>query len=117
MRKVALTCGVVVAVLFQSPVASAGQRLAEAAARADPDAVRTVLAQRVDVNEADANGTTALHTAVWAGDLATTDLLLRNGARVSAANAFGVTPVYIAAEQGNAAVLRRLLDAGADANT
>jgi uncharacterized protein len=117
MRKVALTCGVVVAVLCQSPLASAGQRLAEAAARADPDAVRTVLAQRVDVNEADANGTTALHNAVWAGDLATTDLLLRNGATVSAANAFGVTPVYIAAEQGNAAVLRRLLDAGADANT
>src|SRR3954463_1948907 len=107
MRKSAVALGVVLAI-FQSTVASAGQRLVQAAARADVDAVRTILDQRVDVNEADANGTTALHNAVWAGDLATADLLIRNGAKVSAANAFGVMPVYIAAEQGNAAMLRRL---------
>jgi len=116
MRKLAFTSGVALAVVLLLPAASAGQRLVQAAARADTNAVQTLIAQKVDVNEADANGTTALHNAVWAGDLATTDLLIRNGAKVPAANAFGVTPVYIAAEQGNTALLRRLLDAGADAN-
>jgi len=117
MRTLVLTLGLTLAVIFQSINASGGQRLMQAAARADAGAVRALLAQRADVNEADANGTTALHNAVWAADLETTDLLIRNGAKVSAANAFGMTPVYIAAEQGNAAVLRRLLDAGAEPNT
>jgi ankyrin repeat protein len=67
--------------------------------------------------QVDADGTTALHQAVWADDAAATDALIRGGAQAGAANAFGITPLYIAAEQGNAAILRRLLDAGGDVNT
>jgi len=106
-----------IALLTVSSAAFAGQRLVQAAAHADANAVRTLLKERTDVNEADTNGTTALHNAVWAGDLTTADLLIRAGAKVTATNTFGVTPIYIAAEQGNSALLRRLLDAGADANT
>jgi len=117
MRKFAVTI-LLLAVLFgHSTAASAGQRLLQAAARADAPAVRTLIAGNANVNEADANGTTPLHNAVWAGDLTTADLLIRGGAKVATANTFGVTPAYIAAEQGNAALLRRLLDAGADVNT
>jgi ankyrin repeat protein len=103
--------------LVYSSHASADPRLVQAAGRADVNAVRQLLMQHVDVNDADQTGTTALHNAVWAGDLEITNLLLVAGARVATANAFGITPAYIAAEQGNAALLQRLLDAGADANT
>ena len=42
---------------------------------------------------------------------------IRAGARVDVRNALGVPPVYVAAQNGNAAMLRRLLDARADVNT
>ena len=63
------------------------------------------------------DGTTPLHWAVWADDLAKADTLIRRGAAVAAANAFGLTPLYIAADHGSTALARRLLDAGADVNT
>ena len=56
-------------------------------------------------------------SGVWADDLATVDELIEAGARVRTANAFRITPIYIAAEHGNAAIASRLLNAGADVNT
>src|SRR5688572_8663723 len=69
------------------------------------------------VNVPEADGTTALHWAVRAEDLATVELLLRGGADPRAANRYGVTPLSVAALNGNAALVERLLDAGADPNT
>ena len=46
--------------------AAADERLAQAAAQADLQLVRQLLAARADVNAPDADGTTALHWAVWA---------------------------------------------------
>ena len=66
---------------------------------------RRLLKQGVDVNAAGADGTTALHWMVRADDLEAADLLLRAGARPSTPNALGLTPVYIAAENGNTALL------------
>ena len=100
-----------------SVAAAADNPLVRAAAAGDGAAVRRLLKQGVDVNAAGADGTTALHWMVRADDLEATDLLLRAGAKPSAPNALGLTPVYIAAENGNAALLRRLLDAGADVAT
>jgi len=104
-------------VLAQPGTADADQRLVQAATRGDVAAIRLLLRERVDVNAADADGSTALHYGVWADDLATVDELLEAGANVRAANAFRITPIYIAAEQGNAAIASRLLNAGADVNT
>jgi ankyrin repeat protein len=42
------------------------------------------------------------------------EMLIRAGARVSAANREGVTPMQLAAMNGNAAMLGRLIRAGAD---
>src|SRR5439155_19395506 len=70
--------------------------------------------QGQDVNAQSSDGTTALHWMVRAEDLETVDILLRAGARPSVQNALGISPVYIAAENGSAAMLRRLLDRGAD---
>ena len=115
MMRILLLASAAVTLSLAVPVSGA-ESLISAASRGDARAVRTLLAERADVNATDADGTTALHNAVWAGELEIVDTLLRAGAKAAVANAFGVTPAYIAAEQGNAEILRRLLDAGADAN-
>jgi ankyrin repeat domain-containing protein 17 len=91
--------------------------VADAAMRGDKSAVRTLLQQKADVNVQQIDGTTALHWAVEANDVELADLLLRNGAKASAANKAGATPLLLAAENGNAAMIERLLSAGADPNT
>ena len=103
--------------LAASDHASADQRLVEAVTRADVAAVRSLLREPDEINAVDADGSTALHYAVWADDVATVDALVGAGADVRAANKFGVTPIYLAAGNGNAGMVRRLLDAGADVHT
>ncbi|HEX5048460.1 MAG TPA: ankyrin repeat domain-containing protein [Gammaproteobacteria bacterium] len=77
--------------------------------------VRAVLAAKADPNEADADGTTALHWAVHRGELSLAQALLAAGAKADAANRYGVRPLYLAAENGDAAMTKALLAAGADA--
>ena len=62
------------------------------------------------------DGTTALHWAVERDDLDMADLLIRAGARVTARTREGVTPLQLAAINGSAAMLDRLIKAGADPN-
>jgi ankyrin repeat protein len=92
-------------------------QLAQAVKAGNRDAVRVLLKQRVAVNAAEVDGTTALHWAVRAGDLETVRLLLQAGANVKAANRYGVTPLTLAATNGDAAAIETLLKAGADPNT
>ena len=63
--------------------------------------------------QVEADGTTALHRAVQIGQLATARRLLGAGARVDAANRYGVTPLAIAARQGQTELVEALLAAGA----
>src|SRR4051812_35877518 len=76
--------------------------LVEAVKNADSAAVTALLHKRVDVNAPAVDGATALHWAVHYEDVALVDRLLRAGANVMAANRYGVTPLFIAAENGNA---------------
>lgn len=78
--------------------------------------LRTLLAENADPNDADADGTSALHWAVHHGELELASALLAAGAAADAANRYGVRPLYLAAENGDAAMVRALLDAGADPN-
>jgi ankyrin repeat protein len=96
--------------------AGAEVTLTEAVKNADVVAVRALLQQRVDVNQSESDGTTALHWAVHRDDLPIVDLLIRAGANVQAANRYGVAPLSLAAENGNATIIERLLEAGADPN-
>jgi len=68
------------------------------------------------VNAPQTDGSTALHWAINYDDLAMADLLIGAGANVSASNRTGVTPMRLAAINGSAEMLERLLDAGADPN-
>ena len=59
---------------------------------------------------------TPLHAAVLKDDPAAAQKLIRAGANAKMANRYGVTPISIACTNGNARMVRLLLDAGADAN-
>ena len=94
-------------------------KLIQAVKNRDLESVRRLLNERprtVDVNAAQGDGTTALHWAAHRDDLATADLLIRSGARASAANDLGTTPLHLACTNRSAAMVERLLAAGANAN-
>jgi ankyrin repeat protein len=96
--------------------AFASSRLIDAVKRGDAKAVRALVAQRVDVNAPDADGSTALHWAVQRDDVAVADVLIAAGANVKAATRYKVTPLALACTNGDAALVDRLLKAGADPN-
>jgi ankyrin repeat protein len=92
-------------------------RLVEATRNQDPQTVRALLKQRVDVDARSDDGATALLWAAHWNDLETADLLIRAGANVNLANDFRVTPLSLACTNGNARFVERLLNAGAHPDT
>jgi ankyrin repeat protein len=87
------------------------------AARAnDVSGVRALLAAHPtpDVNQRTADGTSALHWAVYHGDSELVMKLLAAGADANARNDYGSTPMSEAAVRGDVKLLRALLAAGAD---
>jgi uncharacterized protein len=67
-----------------------------------------------DVNQRTADGTSALHWAVYHGDTDLVAKLLAVGADANARNDYGSTPMSEAAVRGDVKVLRALLAAGAN---
>ena len=98
-------------------VADRDVRLAEAVRRGDTALVASLVRQKVDVNAAEPDGSTALLWAAYRNDPATARGLITAGANVNAANRLGVTPLLLAARHGNPQLLEALLVAGADPHT
>jgi ankyrin repeat protein len=97
---------------------AADTRLADAAQNSDRNLVKSLLAQKVDVNAPQGDGATALHWAAFNDDLETAQLLLAAGANLKAATRVGsITPLFMASKNGNAAMLELLLKSGADPNS
>ena len=94
---------------------AAESRLADAAEKSDRATIRTLLKQRADVNAPQADGMTALHWAAYRDDLETAKLLA--SANANATNRYGVTPLSLACQNGNTAMVELLLRQGADPNT
>src|SRR5690242_9546876 len=102
-----------VALLAAALAQAASTEIADAAERGDREAVRKYIQQKLDVNAAQADGDTGLHWAVQSGDLEMADLLIRAGANPSVANHAGARPLLMAAVNGNAAMIEKLVAAGA----
>jgi ankyrin repeat protein len=96
--------------------AAAASDVADAAMRGDRAAVRAALARKQDVNAPQVDGSTALHWAVERDDADMAGVLIQAGARVTARTREGVTPLQLAATNGSAPMIDRLLKAGADPN-
>jgi ankyrin repeat protein len=92
-------------------------RLIQAVKDGDGAAVRSLLKQHVDVNAAEADGTTALHWAAQSGNREAVEALVRAKAVVNARNRYGMAPIWVAATNGYSDIVGSLLRAGADPRT
>jgi len=112
MRRVCLAILCLGAVLG----AATDSRLSEAAMQGNKDLVRSLLKERVDVDGAQGDGSTALHWAAFHDDLEMVKLLLAAGANPKATTRVeSLTPLFMACTNGDAAIIEALLAAGADA--
>ncbi len=116
MRHRTLTWIVTLLLAAASLDAASDHGLTDAVKRGDATMVHALIAQRVDVNAPEADGTTALHWAVERDDAALVKLLIGAGAKVTIVNRYGVTPLSRACINGSATVIEMLLKAGADPN-
>ena len=115
-RRTIISCTALLLLCVAGLLLGAGRSdVADAVMKGDTAALRTLLAQRADVNSPQVDGATALHWAVYRDDLETADLLIRAGEKMNVANREGVTPLAMASLYGNAPMIEKLLKAGADA--
>ena len=112
-RLLVIACAVL---LTATTVFAADSAIADAAARGDRNAVRSLIQRKADVNAAQVDGTTALLWAARSDDIELADMLIAAGANVTVTNREGVTAMQLAAINGSAPMLQKLLKAGADPN-
>ena len=97
--------------------AQAAPNLIDAAKANDTTTALAAIADKVDVNAKSADGTTALHWAIYRDNAQLVQRLIKAGADVKTKNEFGSTPMAEAAVVGNATVIDALLTGGADAES
>src|SRR5688500_18183477 len=89
---------------------AANSPVADAAMLGDKAAVMALIKQAADITAAQGDGMTALHSAAMNGDTELAQMLVFAGANVKATTRIGsYTPLYIASQQGHAAVLAVLV--------
>lgn len=98
------------------PVAQYGSSsaVADAAKQQDWAGVQTRLDEGADVGAPQGDGATALHWAVYWDAVPETRRLLAAGASLDATNDLGVTPLWLACNNGSGSMVDVLLTAGAD---
>src|SRR3569833_4481344 len=109
LLSLARTLGFTLACTLGPGTARAAGDLADAAMREDNVSVERLIKSKADVNEAQPDGTTALHWAAYHGDAKLAAKLLSAKANPSAVTDTGITPMALACESGNADVVRALL--------
>jgi ankyrin repeat protein len=118
MMRDQLLIAAMIAVMLAAPFSAtaADSELIQAVQANNRAAALRLIDQRADVNAASGDGTTALHWAVFHGDIELVDRLIKAGANLDARNEFGASPLSEAVGGGNVVILERLLKAGADPN-
>ena len=91
--------------------------LADAAQRADWAALEALLQEGADADARQGDGSNALHWASYRDNHEIAALLIRAGTEVNASNDLGVTPLWAAGENGSSAMVKTLLEGGADPNS
>jgi ankyrin repeat protein len=92
--------------------------LLQAAKDDDHDVVRRLIAHHADVNASEGDGFTALHWAAYNDDVELTKILLKAGAASEPRTRLeGVTPLILAADNGDATLIDALLAGGAKPDT
>lgn len=76
------------------------------------EAVRILVQYNADTNHRCNRGWTALHESVSRNDLEVMEILVSRGAKVEAKNAYGITPLFVAAQSGQLEALRFLAKYG-----
>jgi len=94
----------------QTPKSSLADLIESGNRKAALDKIRS----GADVNQAQPDGTTPVHWAVYKVDYELLQALIDKKAKVSAANQFGATPLAQAAQLADARLVKMLLDAGAE---
>ena len=116
-RVVGVTVLGLVLTALPAVAAPADVPLVDAVKAGDTARVRVLIEQGVDVNLAEADGTTPLHWAAYGVDGEHARLLLAAGAVANVGNRYGVRPLSLACITGNHMVIAALLEAGANPNT
>jgi ankyrin repeat protein len=102
------------ALLGLAATTEAAASIAAAARAADIDEVRELIAAGANVNEREADGSSALLWAAYQSSPELISILLAAGADPNTANEFGVTPLLQASRYGDVATITALLEGGAD---
>jgi ankyrin repeat protein len=110
------TCLVVVAFVALTATAHAQSALADLIQSGDRKAALAMIAKGTGINQAQPDGTTPLHWAVYRVDRELVVALLKKGARAGAVNRYGASPLGEAVRVANVELAGMLLEAGADAN-
>ena len=88
-----------------------------AARDGNSEVVRSLLAKRVNVNEAARDGSTAVLWAVYQSDIGMVRALVTAGANLNTPNKYGITPLLQASRTGDTPMIAELLKSGADPNS
>ena len=111
-----LRIAAVVSLLTGMSTHSFAAALADAAESGDWSAARSMLGAATAIDEAQADGTTALIWAAYHRNNELVQELLERGADANATNRYGMSALYQASRVGDAAMIATLLEHGADAN-
>jgi ankyrin repeat protein len=115
-NSIAAVVAIFAPVFYLTVLSGANSPVADAAMRGDTAAIRSLLAQKADVNLTQSDGATAIQWAAYRNDTAMADLLIAAKADVKIPNRDGATPLRLASINGSAEMIDRLLKAGASAN-
>ncbi len=116
--KHSLALAITVALCSSATLAVDGneQQLLQLASEGKTAEALALVGRNTDVTQSQADGTTALHWAIYYNDAELAKKLIRQGADVTVKNEFGATPMAQAALTGNVEIIEMLLDAGVAAD-